>query len=449
MTHNFTEGKPLKSILLFSVPVLLGNLFQLAYNMVDTIIVGRYLGEDALAAVGSTGPLIGVILGFALGTSQGFGILVSQAFGANKPEKLKHCVAVSLLLTLFISVILTLITLCGTRQLLIWTNTPENIFKLTQDYVSIIFAGILTTMAYNVGASILRGIGDSKTPLYFLIFSSFLNLALDILLIVYIPLSTAGAAYATVISTAISAILCFWYMFKKYELLRFTKEEAYLDVPTVKSLLSMGVPMALSHSITQTGTVILQGAVNSFGSCVVAAYTAAFKVTGVSSQTFSTLSTAMSTYCAQNIGAKKYDRIYDGMRIGLMLTVASSILAFLIHVLGGEFIVRLFVTNPTEELIHYANIYININSWFMFPLALIYLYRFALQGLGNGVIPILNGFTEMVSRYIASLVLTGPFGYVGVCFVNPITYTVSAIVVVIAYIQWEKQSKCKNKCSSS
>lgn len=448
MTQNFTEGKPLKNILLFSYPVLLGNLFQLAYNMVDTIIVGRYLGEDALAAVGSTGPLIGIILGFATGTSQGFGILVSQAFGANKPKNLKHYVAVSLLLTFFISAVLTIITLIGTRQFLVWTNTPDNIFSLTQDYVSVIFAGILTTMAYNVGASILRGIGDSKTPLYFLIFSSFLNLALDIVLIVYIPLSTTGAALATVISQAVSAILCFLYMFKHYELIRFTKDDAYLDAPTVKSLLSMGVPMALSHSITQTGTVILQGAVNSFGSCVVAAYTAAFKVTAVSSQTFSTLSTAMSTYCAQNIGAKKYDRIYEGMRIGLMLAIVSSLLAFIIHILGGEFIVRLFVTDPTEELIHYSNIYININSWFMFPLALIYLYRFALQGLGNGVIPILNGFVEMVSRYICTLLLTGPFGYVGVCFVNPITYTVSAIVVVIAYIHWEKQSKLKIRCGN-
>lgn len=271
MTKDMTTGSPLRIILLFSIPVLLGNLFQQFYNMVDTIIVGRYLGEEALAAVGSTGCLMFLVLGFANGIAQGFGVMVSHAFGAKDFKLLRHYVALSLILTLIISLLLTIPTVTASRLLLAWMHTPENIIAMADAYIKVIFAGILLTMAYNVLSGILRGIGDSRTPLYFLILSSVLNIILDVVLIVYTGLGTAGAAYATIIAQGVSAVLCFFYMYRKYDILRTRHEDYYLDSAGVKNMLAIGVPMALNYSITAIGTMIMQSAVNVFGSSVVAA----------------------------------------------------------------------------------------------------------------------------------------------------------------------------------
>ena len=308
MTKDMTMGSPLRMILLFSVPVLLGNIFQQFYNMVDTIIVGQYLGEDALAAVGSTGCLMFLVLGFANGIAQGFGVMVSHAFGAKDFKLLKHYVALSLILTAIVSLLLTIPTVAASRQFLILMKTPDNILGLADSYIKVIFAGILLTMSYNVAAGILRGIGDSKTPLYFLILSSFLNIVLDLFLIVVVKLGTAGAAYATIIAQGVSALLCFIYMFRKFDILKTSREDYYLDGYGVFNMLSIGIPMALNYSITAIGTMILQGAVNIFGSSVVAAFTAASKVENLSTQTMPTLGTAIATYCGQNLGAGKYKR---------------------------------------------------------------------------------------------------------------------------------------------
>lgn len=445
MAKDMTEGKPLKVILTFAIPILIGNIFQLMYHMVDTIIVGRILGEDALAAVGSIGPFMGLVSGLVIGLAQGFGVMVSQAYGAHEYKQLKHYIVVSFFLIIVISVGLIVITLSGMNQFLVWMNIPGNIFELTADYTRIVFVGIIASMAYNVAAAILRGIGDSKTPLYFLIFSSILNLLLDVWFIVGLSLSTAGAALATVISQGVSAVLCLFYMFYKYTLVRFSKEDFYLDGKSIGRLLSVGIPMALSYSITATGTVILQSAINSFGSCVVAAYTAAYRVTSVSSQMMAALGTSMSTYCAQNIGAHKMKRIFSGMKIAFYLTCLAAALASLIHIFCGRAIVGLFVNNPTEELYAYATEYLWINSWFMLPLALIYTYRNALQGMGEGFMPMFSGFIEMVSRYLATVLLVGPFGYIGLCFANPAAYTTAAIVLIITYACRKRRSYEENR----
>ena len=275
MTKDMTTGNPLKIILLFSVPVLLGNLFQQFYNMVDTIIVGRYLGEEALAAVGSTGCLMFLVLGFANGIAQGFGVMVSHAFGAKDFHLLRHYVALSLILTVIVSVLLTIPTVAASKLLLAWMHTPENILPMADSYIRIIFGGILLTMSYNVLSGILRGIGDSKTPLYFLIFSSVLNIVLDVFLIVTAGLGTAGAALATVIAQGLAAVLCLFYMFRRFEILRTKREDYYLDAAGIKNMLAVGIPMALNYSVTAVGTMIMQSAVNVFGSSGVAAFTAA------------------------------------------------------------------------------------------------------------------------------------------------------------------------------
>lgn len=439
MAKNMTEGNPLKIILLFSVPVLLGNIFQQFYNMVDTIIVGQYLGEEALAAVGSTGCLMFLVLGFANGIAQGFGVMISHSYGAKDYKLLKHYVALSLLLTVAISAILTTITVSGSRLLLLWMNTPENIFELANNYIQVIFAGIILTMGYNVAAGILRGIGDSKTPLYFLILSSFLNIFLDVFLIVVIPLGTAGAAYATIISQGISALLCYIYMFRKFDVLKLHRDDIYVDLVGVINILSVGIPMALNYSITAIGTMIFQSAVNVFGSGVVAAYTAASKVSNIATQTLPTLGTAMATYCAQNLGAGKVHRIFDGMKQAFFLCIVTAALAAAICTLGGRFIVSWFINNPSEEVFSYAMQYLYTISWFMLPLAWIFAYRNALQGLNQGFVPMISGIVELVSRYAVILLFAKPFGYAGVCFADPAAWVTTGVLLMVTYFLWKRK----------
>lgn len=441
MTKDMTTGNPLKIIIFFSIPVLLGNLFQQFYNMVDTIIVGRYLGEEALAAVGSTGCLMFLVLGFANGIAQGFGVMVSHAFGAKDYRLLKHYVALSFMLTAIVSVLLTIPTVAASRLLLIWMHTPENILGMADDYIKVIFAGILLTMSYNVLSGILRGIGDSKTPLYFLIFSSVLNIILDIFLIVTVKLGTAGAAYATIIAQGVSAFLCFIYIFRKFDILKTSREDYFLDAAGVRNMLFVGIPMALNYSITAIGTIIMQSAVNVFGSSVVAAFTAASKVSSIATQSMPTLGTAMATYCGQNLGAGKYDRIYDGMRKGFFICLGTAASAVLICMLGGKFIVSWFVSNPSEEIFTYAMQYLTIASWFFIPLAMIFLYRNALQGLNEGLVPMLSGIIEMICRIGVILLIPRSAGFFGVCFADPAAWVGAGIPLLVTYLVWKKKTK--------
>lgn len=439
MTKDMTTGSPLKIIIFFSIPVLLGNLFQQFYNMVDAIIVGRYLGEEALAAVGSTGSIMFLVLGFAVGIAQGFGVMISHAFGAKDDKLLKHYVALSLILTLIVSVILTIPTVATSRHLLHWMNTPDNILDMANAYIKVIFIGILLTMSYNVAAGILRGIGDSKTPLYFLILSSVLNIVLDIFLIVVIPLGTAGAAYATILAQGVAAVLCFIYMFRKFDILKTKREDYYLDFAGVFKMLSIGIPMALNYSITAIGTMILQSAVNVFGSSVVAAFTAATKVNNIATQTMPTLGTAMATYCGQNLGAGKFERIFDGMKKAALLCVGAAGAAALISVFAGNFIVSWFVSEPSKEIFAYSMQYLKIISWFYIPLALIFLYRNALQGLNRGLIPMLSGVVEMICRIGVIAVLPKSFGFLSVCLADPAAWIGAAVPLFITYLLWKKQ----------
>ena len=417
MKTDMTKGNPMKIILLFSIPVLMGNLFQQFYNMVDTIIVGQYLGSKALAAVGSTGCIMFLVLGFANGIAQGFGVMASHAFGAKKEKLLKHYVALAIILTVIVSVVLTIPTVLASRQLLIWLNTPDDILVMADAYIKVIFAGIFCTMSYNVASGLLRSIGDSKTPLYFLIFSSVLNIVLDIFFIVVVKAGTAGAAYATVISQGLAAVLSFIVMFKKYDLLRTSREDYYMDWNGIWHMLSIGLQMALNYSITAIGTMIFQAAVNVFGSQVVAAFTAASKVNNIATQTMPTLGTAAATYCGQNLGAGRYDRIFKGMKSCFFICIGCAVLAAAINCF--------------------------VASGFMLPLAWIFAYRNGLQGLNKGLVPMLSGAMELVSRWIAILALSKPFGYIGVCFADPAAWLTTGILLIVTYYVWEMRMRKK------
>lgn len=441
MKRDMTVGNPMKIILAFSVPVLLGNIFQQFYNMVDTMIVGQYLGPDALAAVGSTGCLMFLVLGFANGIAQGFGVMISHAFGAKDENMLRHYTAVSLLLTLAVSVILTIPTVAASRQFLLWMHTPDNILEPANDYIRIIFAGLVCTMAYNVASGILRAVGDSKTPLYFLIFSSILNILLDVFFIVAAKQGTAGAAYATVISQGIAAILCFIVMHKKHAVLRTRRTDFYLDTTSVWRMLSIGIPMALNYSITAIGTMVFQSAINRFGSDVVAAFTAASKVNAIATQTMPTLGTAMSTFCGQNLGAGNYERIFRGMKDAFILSFVSAGLAAIICCVAGPSMIGWFINSPSETTIGYGMQYLYAVSAFMLPLAWIFIYRNGMQGLGQSLVPMLSGVIELVCRYIVILLAAKPFGYPGVCFADPVTWMITGIILLITYLFWKQKTK--------
>ncbi len=441
MTKDMTTGNPWKIIIFFSIPVLLGNLFQQFYNMADAVIVGQFLGEDALAAVGSTGSIMFLVLGFAMGIAQGFGVLISHAFGARDERRLKHYVAVSLILGLAVSLLITALTITESRNLLLFMKTPENILDMANDYITIIYGGIAATMAFNISASILRGVGDSKTPLYFLIFASFLNILLDLFYIVVLHSGPEGAAWATIIAQGISALLCFFYMFARIDLLKLQRKDFYFDWKSIRDLLSVGIPMSVNYSVTAVGVMILQGAVNVFGSSVVASYTAASKVENLATQTMPALGTTMATYCGQNLGARKYERIFDGMRKGFLLVLVISLLGTVITAGFGKYIVCLFLKNPSDTVLEYAVAYLNTVSFFFIPLAMIFLYRSSLQGLDQTFIPVMSGVLELVCRVFVIALFLEPFGYQAVCYTNPAAWAATGILLLFTYLFWKQKAR--------
>ncbi|RHP33313.1 MATE family efflux transporter [Lachnotalea sp. AF33-28] len=439
MTKDMTTGSPMKILIAFSIPLLIGNIFQQFYNMVDSIIVGQFVGEDALAAVGSTGSVVFLVLGFAMGIASGFGVLISQAFGAGDTRLLRHYTAMSLTLSMIVTVILTVITVLTARPLLVLMKTPENILDQATAYLTIIFAGMGCTMFYNVLSAILRGIGDSRTPLYFLVLSSVLNVLLDLFCVVTLKLGAAGAAWATVIAQGVSALLCLMYMFKKFDILKLKRDDWKFSFTSAKRLFGVGLPMALQFSITAIGVMILQTAINRFGSTVVAAYTAASKVEQLTTQPMVTLGTTIATYCGQNLGAGRYDRIKKGVRQGTWIAVLATAFAAFISVVFGGSIVKWFLSNPSEEVLGYANTYLRTVSVFFIALSLLYLHRNALQGVGRAMVPMMAGGAEMVTRIFVAIVLAGSFGYPAICLASPLAWVAAEIPLFIRYMIWKKK----------
>ncbi len=415
MTKDMTQGSPVKHILLFSIPLLIGNVFQQFYSMVDTIIVGRFVGVDALAAVGSTGSLVFLINGFALGLTSGFSVMVSQRFGANDEKGLRKAVSSSVVLCAALVVILTTTSLIAAKPLLHLMNTPDNIFNDAYIYVAIIFAGIVTTVAYNMMASILRALGDSKSPLYFLIISSILNIVLDLVFIINFKMGVAGAAYATIISQGVSAILCFIYILKKYAILKLSRKDYNVKKSMYIKHLKIGIPMALQFSITALGLITVQGALNVLGSTVIAAYTASSKALQLVMQPAVTYGVTMATYCGQNLGAKRYDRIKDGVNKAIKISIITSIIAGFVLIAFGTQFVKLFIENPDAQIIAYSKQVLTISGIFFIPLGLIFIFRNALQGIGESFVPMMAGVAELGARALVAFTLPAFWGFFGIC----------------------------------
>lgn len=433
MVRDMTSGNPTKLLLAFAVPMLIGNIFQQFYSMVDTMIVGRFVGVNALAGVGSTGSMNFLVLGFVNGLAVGFSIIVSQYFGAGDEKKLRQSVAMSTYLCIIMTIILTIGSLLLAKPLLRLMNTPSDIIDYASTYISIIFAGIGIIFIYNLLASILRALGDSKTPLYCLMVAAVVNIILDFVFIVFFSMGVAGAAIATLIAQTVSCILCFYYIKKRCAILKMQKEDWTLDLPLCSKLLKIGLPTAFQFSITAIGVMILQSAVNGFGSTTVAAYTAASRVEQLATLPASTFGVAMATYVGQNLGAQKFDRIRLGIKKCIMVSMIFCIVGGVIVSTFGGFLTTLFVSSEQQEVILASKQYLNTVSLFFWVLGLLFIYRNALQGLGNAVIPLWSGFLELLMRVGVALVLSKLIAYQGICLAGPIAWVAATILLITSY----------------
>lgn len=445
MTNDMTKGNPLKIFIFFSIPLLIGNVFQQLYSMVDTIIVGRFVGVDALAAVGSTGSMFFLVNGMILGLTSGFGVLVSQKFGAKDEVGIKKAVASNIMLTLISTLLMTIIALLVKNPLLRIMNTPENIFDNANAYITIIFAGLITQALYNMSAGILRALGDSKTPLYFLIISSILNVILDLVFIINFKMGVSGAAYATNIAQGFSALLCLIYSYKKFQVLRLKKEDFKVESNYYKKHLKVGIPMGLQFSVTAIGVIIVQSAINVFGSIVIASYTASSKVLQLVMQPSISFGVTIATYAGQNLGARRFDRIKNGMKIMNKVSIVTSLIAGAVLVLLGKYFVTLFIEKPTPEIFDYAQQVFNYSAVFFIPLGFIFVYRNVLQGMGESFVPMMAGVYELVARAIVAFTLPKFIGFTGICLSDPIAWIAAVIPLMITYYKKMKKIEDENK----
>lgn len=433
-TKDMTQGSPMKLIFAFFVPLLLGMLFQQFYSMMDTIIVGKFLGVSALASVGSTGSVNFMIIGFCMGVCNGFAIPVAQRFGAKDEHNLRKYVANSVWLAVAFAAVMTVAVCLLCSRILTWMNTPQDIMQGAYDYIFVIFMGIPVIYLYNLLSGIIRSLGDSRSPLIFLVISSLLNIALDLVFILVFHFGIAGAAWATVISQGVSGVLCLLYMKKKYEILKIQKDEWAIDANCMKHLCNMGIPMGLQYSITAIGSVILQTAVNSLGSTAVASVTAANKVGMFFCCPFDAMGSTMSTYAGQNLGAGELKRVTKGMLSCSLLGLGYSLLAFVVLFLFGSHIALLFMDADEVEILGNVQLMLNISSAFYFPLALVNIVRFTIQGLGYSKLAILAGVCEMVARALVGLFFVPALGYLGACFASPVAWIFADAFLIPAYI---------------
>ncbi len=434
MTKNLTEGKPLKLIFHFTVPILLGMLFQQIYSMADAAIVGKYLGKEALAAVGSTSSVNFLLLGFVTGVCSGFAVPIAHRFGAKDEEGLRKTVANSALLSVIISILLALLTTLLCRWILETMQTPENIIDGAYKYIVIILAGIPATFLYNMTAGIIRSIGDSKTPVYFLLMSAMLNILLDVYFIVCLGMHVEGAAIATVISQLVSGLACLVYMIKKYEILHIRQEEWKIDSQIVRNLCSIGIPMGLQYSVTAIGNVILQSALNKLGSDPVAAFTAGSKLFFLLICPFEAIGTAMATYAGQNIGARKIERIAPGVKSAFGIGMVFAVLSFVLIWFWGPSLLLLFLSAEDSLLIADAQKYILYNVLAFMLLNAVCVFRFTIQGMGYGSFAIWAGVFEMAARILGAWVLVPWIGYTGVCLGTPLAWLFATAFLLPAYL---------------
>lgn len=430
--RDMTVGKPSKLIIQFMIPMFLGNVFQQFYNVADSIVAGKFLGVQALAAIGSTGSLMFFVTGWLNGLSSGFAILVAQWFGAKKYDKMRHFVAMSVYLSIGLAVLMTVGFLFANEPILRLMNYSDEIMPDVKGYMGIIYAGLIVTAAYNSLAAFLRALGDSRSPLYFLVISAAINVVLDIVFIVYGGMGVEGCAYATVIAQGISALLCFIYIVKRYPILHLKKEDFRISLQSCGRLLALGIPMALQFSITAIGTIIVQGAVNIYGENYMAGFSAAGKLQNIFATVFAAFGVTIATYVGQNRGAGKIERVKQGVRCTQIMILVYSVIAMVLIFFFGKYMTWLFISPSETKVTEVAVLYFHTVFWCYPFLGSIFLYRNTLQGLGYGLVPMLGGVFELAARAGIVLLVAGHTSFVGVCLADPAAW-ISALIPLVPY----------------
>ena len=431
--YDMTVGNPTKIILNFTLPIFIGNVFQQFYNMADAVIVGKFVGTKALAAVGSTGTIMFLIYGFVVGMTAGFTVLTAQKFGAGDLPAMRRTVAGASILSLIIGLILTAAFMLLMKPWLHLMNTPSDIYTDAYAYIMIISGGILAQMLYNLLASILRALGNSKVPLYFLIFSALLNIALDLFFIIVFHMGAAGAAIATIISQGVSGLLCLVYIIKKVPILHMTREDWHPEGALLKRQMQIGIPMALQYSITAIGTMMVQSSLNILGSTLVAAFTAASKIEQVVTQAYVALGTTIATYGAQNMGAGNIPRIRKGFRSSTIIGIVYSFAAAALVMTVGKYMSYLFVSEDVALIIDSVDIYLKCVGAFFIPLTIVNIYRNGIQGLGYGLLPMMAGLAELIGRGVVAVIAARQHSYLGVCLASPAAWVLAAALLLVMY----------------
>lgn len=449
MVKDMTNGSPSKHILGFAVPMLFGMLFQQFYNLVDTIIVGKTLGVEALAGVGATGSINFMIIGFCMGVCNGFVIPVAQCFGAKKPADLRKYVFNGYICSVVFAIVLTLASVIFCRRILIIMNTPADIIDHAYNYIVVIFIGIPTVFLYNMVSGVIRSLGDSKTPVVFLVLSSIINVVLDFFLILVCKMGVAGAGWATVTSQLISGLTCLIYMYKKYDILKGDKSERVLDRRFITNLCMNGVPMGLQYSITAIGSTILQAAVNTLGSTYVAAMTAGSKMFNFTCCPFDALGSTMATYAGQNVGAAKIKRLGQGVRSAMIIGSVYSVLSLIALYFTTDYIALLFVNASETTIIALTRQFILASACFYIPLTGVNVVRFCIQGMGFSVFAISAGILEMIGRAFAAIILIPSIGFIGACLASPIAWIAADAFLFPAFIHCAKKLNARHNIKSN
>lgn len=437
MTKDMTRGNPLSLILGFCIPMVFGNILQQLYNMADTIIVGRCIDSNALAALGATGSVCFLVIGFATGLCTGLSIPVAQRYGAGDHKGMRRYMLNAVYIAVVVAILLTILTTIFCRPLLQLMQTPDSILDDAHRYLFVMFAGLAATILYNLLAGFLRAMGDSKTPLIFLAISSVLNIGLDFVMILAFDMGVMGAGLATVISQGVSALLCLYYMYKNFPILSFEADEFAFRPDHCAKLCSISLPMACQFSITAIGSIILQSSINSFGPAVIASVTAAQKIQTIVLGPMESLGITMATYCGQNLGAGRLDRIRDGLKCsiktGLIYSLAAMAFAFFL----GKFIVYGFVSTEEADfaaILDHAAYYLRVTGIFYPILAVLFILRNALQGMGYSFLPMSAGIVELAARIFAVAVLVRSLGYLGVCLASPVAWIAADILLISATV---------------
>ena len=432
MTKDLTKGSPMRLLLSFGIPILFGFLFQQLYNVVDTAIVGQTLGGNALAAVGSTSSINFLVVGFTTGVCGGFAIPIAQQCGARNDRELRRYVTGSLWLCIIVGLLLTAATVALCGNILTLMDTPQDIYHRAWLYIVTIFAGMPGYFLYNMCAGILRSLGDSRTPVIWLVAASLLNVVLDIVCIVTFHMDVFGAVFATIFSQYVAGFGCLVRLCRGFPVLKMEKGDWAWDGKRIRVLCSMGLPMGLQYSITAIGSILIQAAVNHLGTSYITAVTAASKVHLFLACPFDAMGSAMATYGGQNVGAQKWDRLHQGTRACVLLGVIYSILSLGIVWFFGDFLAALFLDAEAMSLMPLVRQYLLIVTAFSVPLALVNILRFMIQGMGFSPIATLAGALEMIGRG-AMAYLTPALGYMAACFASPVAWLLADVFLIAAY----------------